>query len=45
VFGQCNDEGTRLADDIALVPRGENDKPREPEVVETIAIVRRPGKR
>jgi peptidyl-prolyl cis-trans isomerase A (cyclophilin A) len=45
VFGQCNDEGTRLADDIALVPRGENDKPREPEVVETISIVRRPGKR
>lgn len=45
VFGRCNDDGTRLADDIAMVPRGENDKPREPEVLETISIVRRPAKR
>lgn len=45
VFGQCSDEGTRLADDIALVPRGEGDKPREPEVLETISIVRRAGTR
>lgn len=41
VFGLCNDEGTRLADDIALVPRGEGDKPKEPELLETISIVRR----
>ncbi len=45
VFGKCSDEGTRLADDIALVPRGEGDKPKEPETVETISIVRRPSKR
>lgn len=45
VFGQCNDEGTRLADDIALVPRGEGDKPKDPELLETITIVRRAGKR
>ncbi len=43
VFGRCTDEGTRIADDIALVPRGENDKPREPELLETVTIVRRPG--
>jgi len=41
VFGQCNDEGTRLADDIATVPRGEADKPRDPELLETVTIVRR----
>ena len=45
VFGQCSDEGTRLADDIALVPRGEQDKPREPELLDTISIVRRSAKR
>jgi peptidyl-prolyl cis-trans isomerase A (cyclophilin A) len=45
VFGQCSDEGTRLADDIALVPRGEQDKPKEPETLETISIVRRASKR
>jgi len=45
VFGRCTDEGTRLADDIALVPRVENDKPKEPEQLESIAIVRRPAKR
>ncbi|WP_293256254.1 peptidylprolyl isomerase [Nannocystis sp.] len=45
VFGRCTDEGTRLADDIALVPRVENDKPKEPEQLETITIVRRPVKR
>jgi hypothetical protein len=28
-----------------LVPRGENDKPRDPELLETITIVRRAGKR
>jgi peptidyl-prolyl cis-trans isomerase A (cyclophilin A) len=45
VFGLCSDEGTRLADDIALVPRGEQDKPKEPETLETISIVRRASKR
>ena len=44
VFGRCTDEGTRIADDIALVPRGEGDKPREPETLEKITIVRRPKK-
>jgi len=42
VFGRCTDDGTRLADDIALVPRADGDKPREPELLEGITIVRRP---
>lgn len=41
VFGKCNEEGQRLADDIALVPRDANDKPNEPEVLEAVTIVRR----
>ncbi len=44
VFGRCNEEGQRLADDIALVPRDANDKPNEPEVIESVTIVRRPRK-
>ncbi len=44
VFGACNEEGTRLADDIALVPRADGDKPREPELLEAITIVRRAKK-
>jgi peptidyl-prolyl cis-trans isomerase A (cyclophilin A) len=44
VFGKCNEDGQRLADDIALVPRDSNDKPNEPEVIEGITIVRRPKK-
>lgn len=42
VFGRCTEEGTRLADDIALVPRADGDKPREPELLESVTIVRRP---
>ena len=42
VFGRCTEDGTRLADDIALVPRGENDAPRDPELLDSITIVRRP---
>ncbi len=45
VFGRCTDDGTRLADDIALVPRVENDKPKDPELLDGITIVRRPTKR
>jgi peptidyl-prolyl cis-trans isomerase A (cyclophilin A) len=45
VFGRCTDEGTRLADDIALVPRVENDQPKEPELLDTVTIVRRPAKK
>ena len=41
VFGRCNEEAQRLADDIALVPRDANDKPNEPEVIESVTIVRR----
>lgn len=41
VFGRCNEESQRLADDIALVPRDANDKPNEPEAIESITIVRR----
>ena len=42
VFGRCSDAGTRLADDLALVPRDANDKPRDPEVLKAVEIVRRP---
>ena len=42
VFGRCTDAGTRLADDMALVPRDANDKPRDPEALQTVAILRRP---
>lgn len=42
VFGRCNEAAIRLADDIALVPRDSNDKPREPEILQSIEIVRRP---
>ena len=45
VFGRCTEDGTRLADDIALVPRADGDKPREPELLEAITIVRRPKKK
>lgn len=44
VFGKCDEEGQRLADDIALVPRDANDKPNEPEVIETVTILRKPKK-
>lgn len=42
VFGRCSDAGTRIADDLALVPRDANDKPRDPEVLKAVEIVRRP---
>jgi peptidyl-prolyl cis-trans isomerase A (cyclophilin A) len=42
VFGRCTDAGTQIADDIALVPRVENDKPKDPEQLEAVTIVRRP---
>ncbi|MDC0717245.1 peptidylprolyl isomerase [Nannocystis bainbridge] len=45
VFGHCNDAAMRLADDIALVPRDANDKPRDPELLNAIEIVRRPRAR
>ncbi|HFE45345.1 MAG TPA: peptidylprolyl isomerase [Nannocystis exedens] len=41
VFGRCDEAGADLADDIALVPRDPDDKPLEPEVIETVRIVRR----
>lgn len=40
VFGQCDEDSTDIADDIALVPRDENDRPMDPEVLETVRIVR-----
>jgi peptidyl-prolyl cis-trans isomerase A (cyclophilin A) len=41
VFGRCDEAGAELADDIALVPRDSNDRPNDPEVIETVRIVRR----
>jgi peptidyl-prolyl cis-trans isomerase A (cyclophilin A) len=38
IFGRCDPEGMEIADDIALVPRDTNDRPNEPEVIETIRI-------
>ncbi|MCY1055342.1 peptidylprolyl isomerase [Nannocystis sp. SCPEA4] len=45
VFGHCNDAAMRLADDIALVPRDAQDKPRDPELLTAVEIVRRPHAR
>lgn len=45
VFGHCNDAAMQLADDIALVPRDSNDKPRDPELLTAVEIVRRPRAR
>ena len=42
VFGHCNEAAIRLADDIALVPRDANDKPRDVELLNSVEIVRRP---
>ncbi len=42
VFGRCSEAGTRIADDLALVPRDANDKPRDPEALKAVEIVRRP---
>lgn len=42
VFGRCNEAAIRLADDIALVPRDNGDKPNEPEILQTVTFVRRP---
>jgi len=42
VFGRCNDAGTRIADDIALVPRDSGDRPKEVEALTSVEIVRRP---
>jgi len=41
VFGRCDEAGAELADDIALVPRDQNDRPNDPEVIEAVQIVRR----
>ncbi|MEZ4381470.1 MAG: peptidylprolyl isomerase [Nannocystaceae bacterium] len=40
IFGRCDPEGMEIADDIALVPRDANDRPSEPEEIETIRITR-----
>jgi peptidyl-prolyl cis-trans isomerase A (cyclophilin A) len=42
VFGRCNEAAIRLADDIALVPRDNGDKPKEPEILQTVTFIRRP---
>ena len=42
VFGVCSDEGVALADDISLVPRGEGDKPEEPETIKRVDFEWRP---
>lgn len=41
VFGQCDEAAVAIADDISLVPRGPDDRPTEPELIETIRIVRK----
>ena len=42
VFGRCTEEAMQLADDIALVPRDANDKPRDPEQLTAVEFIRRP---
>jgi peptidyl-prolyl cis-trans isomerase A (cyclophilin A) len=41
VFGQCDEAAIAIADDISLVPRGPDDRPTEPELIETVRIVRK----
>ncbi|MCB9753531.1 MAG: peptidylprolyl isomerase [Myxococcales bacterium] len=36
VFGVCSDDAVALADDISLVPRGDGDKPEEPETIKRV---------
>ncbi len=43
IFGRCSEQGVDIADDIAMVPRGPNDKPDEPEVIQQARLVRRPA--
>lgn len=43
VFGRCTPEGVAVANEIANVAVGANDKPVEDERVQTIRIVRRPA--
>jgi peptidyl-prolyl cis-trans isomerase A (cyclophilin A) len=42
VFGQCDEDAVRIADDISIAPRDAADKPLEDEVVSTIRILRAP---
>jgi len=42
VFGRCTAAGVAVANELANVAVGANDKPVEDEVVETVRIVRRP---
>ena len=41
IFGQCSEESLKVADDIAMTPRGADDRPQEPEPLERVEIVRR----
>ncbi len=41
VFGACSEQSLRIADDISLVPRGPDDRPLEPELIQTVNIVRK----
>jgi peptidyl-prolyl cis-trans isomerase A (cyclophilin A) len=41
IFGQCNEAGMKIADDIALVPRGPDDVPTEPEAIRQVEVFRR----
>lgn len=41
VFGQCDDASLKVADDISLTPRGPDDRPLEPEIIETIRILKK----
>ncbi len=39
IFGQCTDASVALADDMAMVPRGPDDRPKDPEQIRTIEVV------
>lgn len=43
VFGRCTGDGVAIANEIANVPVGANDKPVTDEVLRTVRIVRRPS--
>ncbi len=42
IFGQCTKDGVKIADDMAMVPRGPDDRPKEPERIERVRILRSP---
>ncbi len=41
IIGRCSKESVMIADDIAMVPRDQDDRPSDPDTIKTIKIERR----